>query len=67
MMIASFSQLAVLGVLFMTLGPSQSAKLRGQRGTEQEAADGMENEMRKLNLCNMAVSSSHCAFKAALF
>jgi hypothetical protein len=49
MMIANVSQLAVVGVLFMTLVLSQSAALRGQGGTKQDAAEGMELEMRKLS------------------
>jgi hypothetical protein len=67
MMIATFFQLAVVGVLFMTLSLSQSAELRGQGGAKQESADGMENEMRTLQQCNLAVSSSYCAFKAELY
>jgi hypothetical protein len=66
MMIANFSQLAVVGVLFMILGLSQSAKLRGQGVAQQEAADAMEKEMRNLQQCNLGVSSSCCAFMAAL-
>ena len=65
MMIANFSQLAVVGVLFMILGLSQSAELRGH-GAKQEAADALEKEMRKLQQCNLAVSSSCCTFMAAL-
>jgi hypothetical protein len=66
MMISSLSQMAFIGVLFMTLGLSWGAKLRGEGGAEQEAAKPMENETRKLDLCNLAVSSSCCAFKVAL-